>query len=169
MQSLNVYGSFDYLIEEKGLIIPYGAYPQNGEKTEIFTEQDWNKYQWNPPQNLGYIHPDPTASPKPTWQELLNTSDKYITKVKKDSLCYSLDLEATKRVGLVYHDRADQFPDKEWNVRLSGIDLTSQNAERVRLVSKYHEIKTLINEATTVEQLEAIDISNDASWSSVTE
>ena len=66
--------AIDYLREHEGLVIPYniliGSYP-GGNKT--FTNGDeWELYQWNPPEYLPDDYPatDPEASPKPTWETL---------------------------------------------------------------------------------------------------
>ena len=55
-----------------GLVLPHGVLPQ----IEGNTESVWNAYQWNPPE--GYDDPDPEASPKPTWAEMLEAERKII-------------------------------------------------------------------------------------------
>ena len=78
-----------------GLKTPYG-YSAGRQPRAKFqyaeSEESWARYQWNPPQdpvspNSFPATPDPDASPKPTWQELLDAAqlreiDIAITKAK---------------------------------------------------------------------------------------
>ena len=63
-----------------GLDFPYGMAPADTD-FEQNTESVWNSYQWNPPE--GYDDPDPDASPKPTWAELLDAERKIILADRK--------------------------------------------------------------------------------------
>ncbi len=55
-----------------GLKVPYGEHRILTPETSM-TEEGWGKYQWNPPPLYAdrYIAPDPDASPKPGWPDLV--------------------------------------------------------------------------------------------------
>ena len=77
----------------QGLIFPHRAHPfsvffRERERPDPRTEEEWDAIQWNPsPGNLseatraGFEHLaefDPSASPKPTWNELVIANRNYI-------------------------------------------------------------------------------------------
>ena len=65
--------SASQIIGYLNLKVPYGIdiIRPNASRDERskFTEAQWDAFAWNPPD--GYQHPDPDASPKPTWDELV--------------------------------------------------------------------------------------------------
>ena len=44
------------------------------------------------------------------------------------------------------------------------MNMTAQDAERVRLIAVCHALEVSINAATTTAQLEAIDLTSDSVW-----
>ena len=52
--------------------LPHGIFPGSTlrEQIDIYTEQRWKNYQWNPPGTRDFSQPDPVASAKPTWRQL---------------------------------------------------------------------------------------------------
>ena len=68
-------------IEWLGINSPYGlgAYKFIEPDTfdTNFSEQEWDNYQWNPPQYSDYTDPDPSADAKPAWAELFEASRKH--------------------------------------------------------------------------------------------
>lgn len=159
-------------LSETGLLIPYG-YPVGmhnefvyGSHEPAADEETWNFYNWNPPQYSDYESPDVLASAKPTWEELNTALTTGLTLTLKNDLVERIDWICTRRVGLVYHPRAEIYPDKEWHVRLAGGDLTAQDTERVRLIARYNDLKTRINAAMVYQTLLQIEqvIDNDPIW-----
>ena len=74
MSSLDIVKATNYFTEVKGLKIPHDTLTIK--MKEVETEEDWDSYQWNPP-DVPSDHPDygvtdPDAMPKPTWAELLD-------------------------------------------------------------------------------------------------
>ena len=71
-----------HMEENNNLMSPYGV---RLDQTEEFLSEvgsidkiRWEGYQWNPPQYAPeYTEPDPNASPKPTWEELLEAERVY--------------------------------------------------------------------------------------------
>ena len=151
-----------------GIRLPYGLDPGSipGGWNAPLTQEDWDDYQWNPPEYMTHEYPDadPDASDKPTWQQILDASIPAKQGRISNNLIFTANQEVTRRIALAYHPLAGRARNKEWQVRLSGIDLTAQDAERVRLIAVCHAIEVRINAATTTTQLEAIDIASDSVW-----
>ena len=55
---------------------PYNIFPFDDRNTKnITTKEGYESYQWNPPEGYTrYTEPDPAASPKPTWDEMVEYS-----------------------------------------------------------------------------------------------
>ena len=62
-------------LQSQGVVVlPYGVVPQpkGVMGDQEITESDWLSWSWNPPEgNSNISEPDPDASPKPTWQFLV--------------------------------------------------------------------------------------------------
>ena len=63
-----------YFLSQNGVNFPYNHDIKINDLWEC-NESDWNAYQWNPPE--GYDDPDPNASLKPTWEEMVIGQRKY--------------------------------------------------------------------------------------------
>ena len=168
---IDIQTTIQHLRKTAGLVLPYGITPGSylGGLNSDFDEERWNAYSWNPPGGLEDIPefeaPDPTASEKPTWAELVAINEVAVLADLRVRKVYLANTEATRRIAIVYHPDAIRDRNKEWQVRLSGTtDLTIQNAERVRLVTLCHEIEERIAAATTIVELEAIDPTDDSEW-----
>ena len=80
MTKIDIQYAIGYLRANEGLILPYGIMPGHkpGEGFSEFNKTGYGNYQWNPPQYFqhieGYEVADPDASPKPTWDELLEAN-----------------------------------------------------------------------------------------------
>lgn len=74
-----------------------------------------------------------------------------------------LKRETQQRIATVYHADAAHDRSKEWEVRLSGSDLTTENTERARLLAVYKRQKTFIA-GMTIEQLRGYDPTDDSHW-----
>ena len=128
-------------------------------------------YQFNPPgllfqepQFSDFSMPDPEAGPKPSWDNIVEAWERSQPINLRAEKLRGLDEEATARIARLYHPLANQYPNKEWQVRLSGIDLTVQDTERVRLIMVYDDLAARLTAATTLAELEAIDVTDDAIW-----
>lgn len=79
MENLEFQRAFDAAREALDVRPPYnflpGSFP-GGHHMVGSTRDNWAAYQWNPPQYLAhlpeYASPDPDASPKPTWDQLVD-------------------------------------------------------------------------------------------------
>ena len=159
------------LRKNEGLIIPYECCPGTEENShEIWTRDIWNNYQWNPPQFSEYTTPDNKASDKPGWEQLLEQFDVAEVEIARVFILLDLDETATVRISKVYHIKADQNPEKEWQVRLSGKDTSKEDAERIRLVKRHNEIKQRIENTTDIKTLDRIKniLDMDELWSAKT-
>ena len=74
----------------------------------------------------------------------------------------SLDDVATRKIAGIYHPEAGRDRNKEWQVRLSGGDLTAHDAQRDLIIEVYRRIKGNIEAATTLARLKEIEGSRDA-------
>ena len=155
-----------WLEETKGLKKPFN-FPVH---QRVNTEEAWDAYRWNPPGEYPYntnSPPDPNASPKPTWQELVDANAAY-KLIDRRTICLSHAYQAaTQRIALLYHPEADFRPEREWQVRLSGEDVSAMDEKRERLISVYDTLKVRIENGTTVAEFDAIeaDIISDLTWS----
>ena len=73
--------ALSYMRGNQGLVYPHNAHPgsRRGGDTSFENREQWDAYQWNPPEYLVHRYPDidPTASPKPTWDEIVDASAMY--------------------------------------------------------------------------------------------
>ena len=168
---MDIQNAIQHLQETVGLILPYGVIPGSylGGLNSDFDEARWNEYSWNPPDYLNDIPEfelqDPAASEKPTWAELVEANGVAVLADLRSNKMYQVNFEATRRIAAIYHPDAARDRNKEWQVRLSGTDLTIQDAERIRLVTVCHNIETRISDASTEEELNTIDPTADSEWS----
>ena len=147
-----------WLVGKGELRVPWNLAPGDDPFSPIplSSESDYENYQWNPPQLVPDMGYDEIASPKPTWAWLVEKWDEMRVEQLQSEINTELNDQATTRIGFVYHEDAQRYPDKEWHVRLSGVDLTRQDAERLRLIGKYQEGKAQCEVATNAEELGAL-------------
>lgn len=94
--------ALDFLQEHDGTVIcPYrvvpGRVPFESYLPEPVTEAAWNSYVWNPASwMLPEDHPDPLASPKPTWATIL-AAHELIPRVKAANRSHEILIEWLKR------------------------------------------------------------------------
>ena len=160
-----------YLRDHEGVTLPYAFIPGDhvdGTRVDLSTQMKWDSYDWNPPQFLTDIHPtpDPSASPKPTWEQLVNAYDKAVINDARERAYFYCDVEAEGRIAKLYHPQADRDRNKEYQVRLSGADTTEADAKRLECIEICHTFEGRIERARTAKQLEKImnDIRSDKSW-----
>ena len=96
------------LINREDIIRPYRYRPslvnERGSHSSIFTEEQWNAYQWNPPDYRNFwTVPDPDASPKPTWSELVEYEKQFHLKRKRKDMYTIIDRQATDRINALYN------------------------------------------------------------------
>ena len=157
------------------MILPHGLQPGEsvGGTRSINNKIEWDKYGWNPPEYLvnisGYEQywlVDPNASPKPTWEELVNAYSKFLYWDAKQTAINICDFEVTNRIAKLYHSKAHIDRNKEFEVRLSGADTTEADKKRLEYIAICHKFESQIEKAITVKQLEKIieDIQKEKSW-----
>ena len=71
---------------EEGLRLPYNVSPSY---SHVDTLEKWESLQWNPPHGSHFTDPDPNASPKPSWDDILRGAKIY----EIDRIRYWSDLE----------------------------------------------------------------------------
>ena len=155
-----------WLRQNSGLILPYGKYPgsyRGGSINVGETEAIWNAYQWNPPQYfvVEYPNPDPNASTKPTYEELLNAFYAYrftflsesVVDQARDFCEEIITIHAYGAHVKEYDRNASEAHDHEMHIRKrleESIDpndlviLKKMNDHRDHLRFRYHEIKHLV-------------------------
>ena len=95
------YGGVRHFMEQSGVIFPYSLTPSHGTHfSDIFTESQWNSYQWNPPGNSEFTEPDPEASVKPTWEESVEAYRTDRLNLAKQTERYRLEPLSTHRTAL---------------------------------------------------------------------
>lgn len=152
-------------LEESGFKLPYGIIPGSfpGGINSEFTKERWESIIYNPPDQFPeYVHPDHAASPQPTWAELEAADLAAETRDFREELIEQVNEEATVRISRLYHSSGSR--NKEFQVRLSGRDLTKQDAEREKLVDRCHVLEERLMKAATLTELQAIDVTDDANW-----
>ena len=158
----------DRLVQE-GLILPYGfpagSFP--GGTRRFNTVAEWNDYQFNPPGFLfndprfsAFSIPDPEAGSKPSWNDIVKAwKQSQPMNLRADKLA-ELNLEATTRITRAYGE--SNFDD-EIKLRLGNRHTSKQDQERDRLKALHGTLRDSIN-ISTLEELEALDIADDAIW-----
>ena len=133
------------------------------------TEQEWLDYSYNPPGLALAAYPladdSSDVRSKPTYAELVAAATAAYLDQISPALVALVNRRCTDRIARVYHRHANDYRSKEWHVRLSGIDTTVQDAERVRLIAVCHAFEAKISAAATVAEYEAIDPESEAVWS----
>ena len=154
-----------------GLNAPYNIMPGSfpGGSNSVFSEYSWDLYRWDPVPGLvhlpEYAEPDPAAAMKFPWQQIVWADEKGLLLDSRNGLLQLLDQIATARIAKLYHPNGSQDRNKEWQVRLSGIVLTVQDAERERLSVKYHAHKTWIEDVSrTQEDFDLYDLKSEEIW-----
>ena len=79
-------------LERQGIRYPYGVGVSiNNHDVIDITEEQWDAYVWNPPQaRPSHTTPDPDASPKPTWEELVNADANTRLRLSAEDAEYNL-------------------------------------------------------------------------------
>ena len=161
-----------YELVREGLILPHKVFPASrpgGIVSAVCTSwAQWRKYEWNPPEFMpvegdsfqDYSDSDINASPKPTWQEIRKAYEVAVPRLLREGLTQQLRDECRRRITLAYE--VDNTEDEIF-LRLRGEYTLEQNAERVRIHAIYKTLKTRI-EGGTLEELEAIDVTDNAVW-----
>ena len=156
----------------RGLILPYEIFPTSrpgGIVPAVCTSwAQWRKYEWNPPEFLpvegdlfqNYSDSDINASPKPTWREIRKAYEAAIPGLLRENLTQQLRGECRRRITLAYE--VDNTEDEIF-LRLREGHTLKQDTERDRLLTLYQTLKTRIG-GGTLEELEAIDVADDAIW-----
>ena len=123
------------------------------------------RYEWNPPEFLPttpallqeFGDTDTDASDKPTWQELVAAKDLGLLPRARGNALASLDDVATRRIAGLYHPDGPRDRNKEWQIRLSGVDLADKDAQRLRIIEAYGGFKAEIEAASTLAELTEIE------------
>ena len=97
---INILETLDFMAWQLGLRLPHGIGFEAYEKAN--TEELWDNFSWNDPINFNedFTEPDPDASPKPTWNELLIASRKYELYWKADDANRAISTLSTHRTAL---------------------------------------------------------------------
>ena len=160
-------------LENEGAIWPYNHRPgtRTGNRNPVFftTEDAWNGYQYNPPQYRTDIYPDPDpdASPKPTWAEIVAAARAYDTdRVRQNSHVLLTRETANRRqqaVGLIAGASSVDGAALSAMLKLAATG-SEEDRERLETIHACHDFLTH-REAeirhwlatATLEQMEATD------------
>ena len=176
MSKLNLDLITAYLTSYTDFKAPYDMVPgeaPDDKSNHWFTELEWEQYQYNPPQYFQgddrfpeLQGADPNASLKPTWKQLVEADKEGDIKYHKDNAYRFCEVQTTLRIGKLYHSEAEEYPNKEYQVRLSNADTAEADEKRLEYIRICHVFEGRIERATTVKQLEKImnDIRSDTSW-----
>ena len=164
---MDIQHAINYL-NSLGLRTPYDVMPGSfpGGVNSDFSEDSWNAYQWNPPLDLvhlpEYAEFDPMAAIKFTWQQIILADKEGVFNIAQSDCLRLLDDIVTAYIANLYHPDGSRNRDKEWQVRLSGIDLTDKDAQRLKTIKVYDGFKIDIEAATTLVELTEIEVRIDA-------
>ena len=126
----------------------------------------WRDRVWNPPEELShlpeYSQSDTEASKKFSWRQIVWADGVAELEDSRRGYLESLDSVATIKIARLYHPDAPDNRNKEWQVRLSGVDLTNEDTQRVQIVKTYRKFKTDIEAASTIVELTEIKVRIDA-------
>ena len=135
----------------------------------VLTESEWGTYQWNPPQYLveRYPDPDPDASPKPTWAEIVTARDAALPIQLREQLTQSVNAEEERRICAAYLDDLPVLQTVQneilYRLRATTADLAAKNTERDRLHFRAVALVAGLD-TMTLEELQAFDPAQDIHW-----
>lgn len=157
---------FYYLVSEGEAALPYGMMPGStpGGLAEITTEEAWNDYGWNPPQYMAhlpeYSTPDPMATPKLTWSDLVGHLDAAMTDQLRPTRLLELRRENRRRIIAVYGETTFEG---EVMKRLRDGETQNQRVAREAHLTRYRTIKNLIEDLNYAD-LQAFDVTEERLW-----
>ncbi len=148
--------------------LPYGVVPGQGEwKVKPLNENDWDEYQWNPPEFLSHKGSEANCAAKPTWKSLV----EWATTVEREEAIQRLRTSCERRITRGYGELTHQ---DENHQRLKAMEpgadddlqrrITAGHAERDRLLTRYHEIKTWLRTLTDLDTLKNLTFETDDYW-----
>ena len=151
-----------------GFKLPYNITPGSfpGGIDSEFDAERWLTMDFNPPNDLAHLSdfskPDLEASAKFSWRQIM-WADGVAELEETRVACFSrLDEITTAHIANLYHPDGSRNRNKEWQIRLSGIDLTDKDAQRLRTIKVYDGLKSDIKAATTLAELAEIEGRRDA-------
>ena len=141
-----------YELDAKQMLrLPFGAQPAFDRPV---SKAIWESTSWNPPyQRFTMPHPDPQASPKPTWTQLVAWYESYVAP-KPERLLADLRQAAQHAITAAYG--ATDWQD-EITLRLRSGHTAEQDEERERLRVRYQATKAAISLASSVSELQALE------------
>ena len=166
---MDIQRAINYIVS-LGYRLPYGIMPGTipGSQNSNFDQSRWDAYQYNPPEGLAHLsefaESDSNVHNKLTWDQIIIADSLGELAETRSQYLRQLNEIATARIANLYHPDAAQNRNKEWQVRLSGVSLTVQDTERVRLIAVHDNLAARFTTATTLTDLEAIDLTDDAIW-----
>ena len=165
---MNIDRAIQHLQETANLLLPHGIYPGSyiGGHSGEFTETEWSAYGWNPNPQFPGDGTDASASPKPTWAELVAADAASRLIDNRNSAIAAVSQDATRRITAAYGARD---VDHEIRIRLRGSHTAAQDAERVRLHERHDRLQEWIADTNrTLAELESFDPTADGHWTEAT-
>ena len=172
--------AMQYLADTTSGIWPHGITPMTAfyllsdggvrsEQQYPATEQEWLDYGYNPP-GRGLAHKpaaddNSSVRSKPTYAGLVAAALAGHLAELPLYLVEQVNRQCTDRIAEAYHPGAAEDRHREWQVRLSGVNTATQDAERVRLIAVCHAFEVKISAAVTLAEFEAINPDSEALWS----
>lgn len=152
-----------WLEQEEGLILPFG-FPVGGYAggvRSIVGQAEWDAYGWNPPEYLSFSEPDPEASLKPTWAELIEASGA----AERDDLV-ALHIEALRQECRTRITKAygEETIEEEILRRLGDAPVAAGDQSRRLLISRFRELRLWIEVGASLTDLSGFDATDDTHW-----
>ena len=152
-----------WLEQEEGLILPFG-FPvgsYRGGVRPIISEAEWDAYDWNPPADLSFSDPDPEASPKPTWAELIEAAGH----AERDDLV-TLHIEALRqecrtRITKAYGESSIE---EEILKRLGDAPVAAGDQSRRLMIWRFRELRLWLEVGASLTDLSGFDATDDTHW-----
>ena len=165
---------FDDMVQTDGFRFPHDLFPgeKPGGTVHLGTREHWEGYDYNPPEYfLDTGHPfalgDPTADPRPTWDQILERHTLLTGKNARKFLYQTITEEEARRITLAYvgDQNVPQTEGQEvfYRIRASAADLAEKDAERDRLHRVANSLRKQV-EILSTDQLDSIRPTDDALW-----
>ena len=152
-----------WLEQEEGLILPFG-FPVGGYAggvRPIVGQAEWDAYGWNPPEYLSFSAPDPEASPKPTWEELIEAAGPQSATTSWPRRIEALRQECRTRITKAY---GKQTIEEEILKRLGDAPVAAGDQRRRLMIGRFRELRLWLEVGASLEELSGFDVTDDTHW-----
>ena len=175
MNKTEFFAALNYLDSKDSKHWPHNVVPGSGfdgsavledEETEFEpSEANWIGYQYNPPQYLTAIFPEPDDSPDvrnpPTWEEIEAAHNRSALNDEQVRVINEINYEAKDRISSIYIGRPDRL--EEIIYRLNARATPEQDARRAHVVKVCKDLEAQVRDMTLAELID-FDAADDRHW-----